>query len=78
MFRLLMYRVSIQDRSATPPAELDAYLELLKREDGGRTFLRIMRGFERTAEKHALYERVLRDGRYPVRSSGQPTTRHLR
>ena len=25
-----------------------------------------MRGFERTAQKQALYERVLRDRRYPV------------
>jgi haloalkane dehalogenase len=66
VFRRLMYYAGIQDRSATPPAELDAYVELLKRKDGGRAFLRIMRGFERTAQKQALYERVLRDGRYPV------------
>ena len=66
MFRQLMYRVGIQDRSATPPAELDAYVDLLKRDDGGRAFLQIMRGFERTAQKQALYERVLRDSRYPV------------
>jgi hypothetical protein len=25
-----------------------AYVDLLKREDGGRAFLKIMRGFERT------------------------------
>jgi haloalkane dehalogenase len=66
MFRQLMYRVGIQDRSATSPAELDAYVELLKRDDGGRAFLRIMRGFERTTRNQELYERVLRDGRYPV------------
>jgi haloalkane dehalogenase len=66
MFRQLMYRIGVQDRSATPPAELDAYVELLKRDDGGRAFLRIMRGFERTAAKQALYERVLRDRRRPV------------
>ena len=66
VFRQLMYYAGIEDRSATPPAELDAYVELLKREDGGRAFLRIMRGFERAAAKQALYERVLRDGRYPV------------
>jgi len=65
MFRQLMYRIGVQDRSATRP-ELDAYVELLKRDDGGRAFLRIMRGFERTAAKQALYERVLRDRRRPV------------
>lgn len=31
-----------------PAAELRAYVPLLKRGDGGRAFLRIMRGFERT------------------------------
>lgn len=31
-----------------PAAELRAYIPLLKRGDGGRAFLRIMRGFERT------------------------------
>jgi pimeloyl-ACP methyl ester carboxylesterase len=66
MFRQLMYRVGIEDRPATPPAELDAYVDLLKRDDGGRAFLQIMRGFERTAEKQALYERVLSESRYPV------------
>jgi pimeloyl-ACP methyl ester carboxylesterase len=66
VFRRLMYRVGVEDRSATPPAELDAYVALLKRGDGGRAFLRIMRGFERTAEKQELYERALRNRRYPV------------
>jgi pimeloyl-ACP methyl ester carboxylesterase len=66
VFRRLMYHIGLQDRTATPPAELDAYLDLLKREDGGRAFLQIMRSFERTTQKQDLYERVLRDGRYPV------------
>jgi pimeloyl-ACP methyl ester carboxylesterase len=39
-----------------PSAELRAYVPLLKRGDGGRAFLRIMRGFERT---EAFETRVL-------------------
>lgn len=35
---------------AVPADEVRAYLALLKRDDGGRAFLRIMRGFERTQE----------------------------
>ncbi len=66
MFRQLMYRTGIGDRSATPPAELDAYVDLLKREDGGRAFLKVMRGFERTAAKQRLYVGVVRDVPYPV------------
>jgi haloalkane dehalogenase len=65
-FRFLMGLQGIADRSAVTDAEIDAYVDLLKREDGGRAFLRIMRGFERTAAKQRLYERVVRDRSYPV------------
>jgi pimeloyl-ACP methyl ester carboxylesterase len=65
-FRMLMRLQGIEDPSALSREEMDAYVDLLREGDGGRAFLRIMRGFERTAEKQALYEGVLRDGRYPV------------
>jgi pimeloyl-ACP methyl ester carboxylesterase len=41
--------------------EWTAHLDLLKRDDGGRAFLRIMRGFERTHDKRDLYVGALRD-----------------
>ena len=65
-FRQLMYLQGIGDREAVSGGELDAYVELLKREDRGRAFLKIMRGFERTAAKEKLYERAVRDVPYPV------------
>jgi haloalkane dehalogenase len=65
-FRTLMRLQGIEDRHATPKEELDAYVDLLKREDRGRAFLRIMRGFERTREKRDLYVGALRDVPYPV------------
>ncbi len=65
-FRMLMGLQGVADRSAVPNAELDAYVDLLKLEDGGRAFLRIMRGFERTAVKRDLYRSVLASDRYPV------------
>ena len=65
-FRLLMGLQGIQDRRAVPNEEIDAYVDLLRREDGGRAFLRIMRGFERTAEKRRLYVGAVRDVPYPV------------
>ena len=49
-----------------PGAELRAYVALLKREDGGRAFLRIMRGFERTAEFEARIMRALGDRAFPA------------
>ena len=65
-FRFLMGLQGIGDRSKVPNEEIDAYVDLLKREDGGRAFLRIMRGFERTREKRDLYVSALRDVPYPV------------
>ncbi|MGE3811186.1 MAG: alpha/beta fold hydrolase [Candidatus Nanopelagicales bacterium] len=65
-FRVLMNLQGIADRSKVSGSELDAYVDLLKRQDGGRAFLRIMRGFERTAEKQELYTRVVASDRYPV------------
>jgi haloalkane dehalogenase len=64
-FRQLMYLQGIKDRNATPKEELDAYVDLLKRDDGGRAFLKIMRGFERTREKRDLYVRTVREAPYP-------------
>lgn len=65
-FRVLMGLIGVGDRSKVTNAELDAYVELLKREDGGRAFLQIMRGFERTREKRLRYSAVVSDGRHPV------------
>lgn len=62
----LMYLLGLKDRAATPRAEIYAYVDLLKRADSGRAFLRIMRGFERTPAKRRRYEGVLRDVPYPV------------
>jgi haloalkane dehalogenase len=66
-FRFLMRLQGIENMAVVPREELDAYVDLLRPGDGGRAFLQIMRGFERTPEKARLYEGVLRDGRYPVR-----------
>ena len=61
VMRRLFYLQTIADRSATPPAEIYAYYYLLKRGDGGRAFLRIMRGFELRAEKERFYREGLAD-----------------
>lgn len=65
-FRTLMRLQGIGDMSRVRPKELDAYVDLLKRGDGGRAFLQIMRGFERTRAKRDLYSSVVASDRYPV------------
>jgi haloalkane dehalogenase len=47
-------------------AEIACYVQLLLGSDGGSAFLKIMRGFERTAEKQRRYLSALRDTPYPV------------
>jgi haloalkane dehalogenase len=62
-FSELFYLQGVKDRAATPRPEAYAYYELLKREDGGRAFLKIMRGFQLTEAK----QRLLWDGLAPER-----------
>ena len=66
LFRRLMRLQAIGDSSAVSGAELDVYVDLLRRGDGGAAFLRIMRGFERTRAKQELYTSVVASDRYPV------------
>jgi haloalkane dehalogenase len=66
VFAELFYRQGVADRSAVSRAEVYAYRELLRREDGGRAFLRIMRGFELTAEKQRLLWDGLAERPYPA------------
>ena len=66
MFRRLMAMLGVVDTKAIPAAELNAYVGLLKREDGGAGFLKIMQGFETTPEKQALYRSTVNGVPYPV------------
>jgi pimeloyl-ACP methyl ester carboxylesterase len=63
----LFYLQGIADRAATPRHEVFAYYDLLKRLDGGRAFLRIMRGFELTEEKQRFLWEGLAERPYPAR-----------
>ena len=65
--RWLFYSEGIADRSATPAHEVDAHFALLRGDDGGRAYQRIVRGFERTAEKERLYLGGLREAGWPAR-----------
>ena len=64
--RQTLYLQAIADRSAVPKDELSAYYDLLVREDDGRAFLKIMRGFELTEEKERLFREGAADRPWPV------------
>ncbi|GBG38781.1 hypothetical protein NJB14197_42570 [Mycobacterium montefiorense] len=63
-FLSLMRLVAVSRR--VPAAEIACWLPLLFGDDGGRAFLKIMRGFELTAAKEQLYLDTLRNAPYPV------------
>ena len=62
----LFYLQGIGDRAACPRAEIGAYYDLLKRDDGGAAFLEIMRGFELTQAKQDLLWDGLAARPYPA------------
>lgn len=64
--RQTLYLQAIADRKAVPAEEVSAYHDLLKREDGGRAFLRIMRGFELTQEREDFFREGLSHRHWPA------------
>jgi pimeloyl-ACP methyl ester carboxylesterase len=66
-FAEVFYLQGIADRRAVPRRDVYAHYELLKRTDGGRAFLRIMRGFELTEEKQRLLQDGMASRPYPAR-----------
>jgi len=66
LFRTLMMMQGIGDPASVSKTELGAYLDLMRGDDRGRAFLKIMRSTERTPEKEALYRSTVRDVPYPV------------
>ena len=66
-FAWLFRQQGVADRRAISRPEIDVYHHLLRRGDGGRAFLRIMRSFELTEEKRELLWGGLAERRYPAR-----------
>jgi haloalkane dehalogenase len=64
--RLVFRHFGLADRTAMSNAEIDAYWALLRREDRGRAFLRIMRGFELTEGKERFFREGLAGRDYPA------------
>ncbi len=66
-FSEVFYLQGVADRRAVPRHEVYAHYELLKRADGGRAFLRVMRGFELTEEKQRFLWEGMAERPYPAR-----------
>jgi haloalkane dehalogenase len=66
LFSELFYLQGVKDRSAVSRAEVYAYHALLRRDDDGAAFLKIMRGFELTEEKERFFFEGLAGHDYPA------------
>jgi pimeloyl-ACP methyl ester carboxylesterase len=65
-FPLMMKGAGVVDGEVISKAEMDAYVLLLKKEDDGKAFLKIMRNFEQTKEFTQTCYSAWQNPAYPV------------
>ncbi|MBA2744607.1 MAG: alpha/beta hydrolase [Flavisolibacter sp.] len=65
-FPLMMKTAGVVNDDVISKEETAAYIHLLKREDGGKAFLKIMRSFEKTKEFTESCYRAWKNPAYPV------------
>lgn len=66
LFIQLMHMQGIANKKLVSKADLLAHLRLLRRNDNGKAFLKIMKGFEQNKEKADLIAQAIQDVPYPV------------
>ncbi|WP_029036858.1 alpha/beta fold hydrolase [Salinimicrobium xinjiangense] len=65
----VMFRqMGVVNSSRISPAEMNAYVDLLKREDNGKAFLKIMRSFESSESFRNLCYKAVQNTSYPVQA----------
>ena len=67
LFSEIFYSLGVANRAAVPRHEIYAHVNLLRLHDRGTAFLKIMRGFELTAEKQRFYLEGLAGRTWPAR-----------
>ncbi|WP_114781271.1 alpha/beta fold hydrolase [Botryobacter ruber] len=67
-WHLLFSTLGVKNAGAIPKEEIYAYVDLLKHEDGGKAFLKIMRNFEKSEEFKKLCLQAVQQVPYPVQA----------
>ncbi|MFD2512479.1 alpha/beta fold hydrolase [Pontibacter locisalis] len=65
---LLFSKMGVNNADALPKEETYAYVDLLKRDDGGKAFLKIMRNFQKSEEFKRLCYQAVEGVNYPVQA----------
>jgi pimeloyl-ACP methyl ester carboxylesterase len=60
--------MGVEKLSGIPNAEVNAYVDLLKRKDDGKAFLKIMRSFDHSEEFRELCYKAVQNVPYPVQA----------
>jgi pimeloyl-ACP methyl ester carboxylesterase len=65
---IMFSKLGVNKSSELPEEEIKAYVDLLKREDKGKAFLKIMRNFEDSEEFRQLCLQAVKNVPYPVQA----------
>ena len=67
-WQIMFNKMGVNDSSGIPKNEINAHIDILKRDDGGDAYLEIMRSFEDSEEFRSLCYKAVQDVPYPVQA----------
>lgn len=65
---IMFGRMGVSEMEKIPREEINAHVDLLKRQDNGKAFLKIMRNFTQTHKFQAMCLKALKDVNYPIQA----------
>lgn len=65
---IMFSKMGVNDSSKIPDEEIKAYVDLLKREDKGKAFLKIMRNFSNSPDYRELCLQAVKNTPYPIQA----------
>jgi pimeloyl-ACP methyl ester carboxylesterase len=67
-WQIMFNKMGVNDSSGIPKNEINAHLDILKRDDGGDAFLKLMRNFDDSKEFRSLCYKAVQGVPYPVQA----------
>lgn len=65
---VMFKQIGVVNASRLSPAEINTYVDLLKREDNGKAFLKIMRNYDQSSTFRDLCYKAVQNTSYPVQA----------
>lgn len=67
-WQIMFNTLGVESSDGIPKEEINAYVDLLKREDGGKAFLKIMRNFDHSPAFRDLCYQAVQNVPYPIQA----------